>query len=38
MVAIMLMIDDFPEVINGMDFFTDKSLETEQKVIPLTRK
>lgn len=38
MVAIMLMIDDFPEVINGMDFFTDKSLETEQKVVPLTRK
>lgn len=27
MVTILLMIEDFPEVINGMDFFTDRSLE-----------
>ena len=36
MKTILLMIDDFPEIINGMDFFTDRSLETEQMEKPLT--
>ena len=29
MATLILMIDDFPEVVNGMDFFTERSLETE---------
>lgn len=33
MAAVMRMIQDFPEILNGMDFFTDKSSETELKVL-----
>lgn len=33
MPVIMKMIEDFPEIINGMDFFTDGSSETELKVL-----
>lgn len=33
MPVIMRMIDDFPEIINGMDFFTDGSSETDMKVL-----
>ena len=29
MTTILLMIDDFPEIINGMDFFTDRSSGNE---------
>lgn len=30
MTTILLMIDDFPEIVNSMDFFTDRSLEIAQ--------
>lgn len=33
MAAVIRMIQDFPEIVNGMDFFTDKSSETELKVL-----
>lgn len=33
MAAVMRMIQDFPEILNGMDFFTDKSSETNLKVL-----
>ena len=33
MPVIMRMIDDFPEIINGMDFFTEGSSETDMKVL-----
>lgn len=33
MAAVVRMIQDFPEILNGMDFFTDKSSETELKVL-----
>ena len=33
MPVIMRMIDDFPEIINGMDFFTDGSSETNMTVL-----
>ena len=33
MPVIMRMIDDFPEIINGMDFFTDGSSEIDMKVL-----
>ena len=29
--VVMQMINDFPEIINGMDFFTEKSSETDLK-------
>lgn len=33
MPVIMRMIDDFPEIVNGMDFFTERSSETDMKVL-----
>lgn len=33
MAAVLRMIQDFPEILNGMDFFTDKSSETELKIL-----
>ena len=33
MTAVVRMIQDFPEIINGMDFFTNESSETELKVL-----
>lgn len=33
MPVIMRMISDFPEIINGMDFFTERSSETDLKVM-----
>lgn len=33
MVAVLHMIQDFPEIINGMDFFTEESSETELKLL-----
>ena len=33
MAAVVRMIQDFPEILNGMDFFTDNSSETELKVL-----
>lgn len=33
MAAVVRMIQDFPEILNGMDFFTDKSSETGLKVL-----
>lgn len=31
--AVIKMIHDFPEIINGMDFFTEESSETELKLL-----
>lgn len=33
MSAVMMMIQDFPEIINGMDFFTEKSSEADTMKI-----
>ena len=33
MAAVVRMIQDFPEIINGMDFFTNESSETELKLL-----
>ena len=33
MPVIMRMIDDFPEIVNGMDFFSGKSSETDMTVL-----
>ena len=31
--AVLKMIQDFPEIINGMDFFTDESSETQLTLL-----